>query len=159
MSPDLISLLPVLSLVVAALAVFFGPFVSWFVAKKQIEASIRVSNKQVIAPIRQAWINELRILLAELTGKCAHYWAAGYEDREDAEYQHITELVSKLTLYINPTEQDHISLLEKVKEMESAISSGGSTENDKLFWSAHEASVKLGQTILKREWERVKNEI
>ncbi len=43
MSTDLTSPLPVLSLVVAALAVFFGSFVSWFVAKKQIEASIWVS--------------------------------------------------------------------------------------------------------------------
>jgi len=159
MSAELISLLPILSLIVAALAVFFGPLISWLVAKNQTESSLRISNKQVIAPIRQAWINELRNLLAEITGKCDHYWASGFEDREDAEYQHITELVSKLTLYINPTEEDHKALLHQVKEMESGLSGGGSRENDERFWKAHKATVKLGQTILKKEWERVKNEI
>ncbi len=59
--------IPVLSLIVAALAVFVGPLISWLVAKRQLASSLEVANKQIIAPMRQAWINDLRDLLAELT--------------------------------------------------------------------------------------------
>ena len=151
--------IPLLSLIVAMLAVFVGPFISLLVAKKQIKNSLRITNKQIIAPIRQAWINELRTLLADISGKCAHYWASGYEEREDSDYQHITEAISKLSLYINPNEDEHIELLNIVQIMEKSLSLGGSIENDKSFWLAHEQTVKKSQIVLKKEWDRVKSEI
>ncbi|MBE0368684.1 hypothetical protein [Pseudoalteromonas aurantia] len=159
MLKDLTPLIPVLSLAVAALAVFFGPLISMIVANRKSRHDLRVANKQIIAPIRQSWINELRILLADITGKCAHYWAAGYEDRSDSEYLHITEAISRLNLYLNLNEEDHLQLLEHIKEMEAAISSGSSLENDARFWAAHRSTISQSQLILKREWERVKNEI
>ena len=45
--------IPILSLIVAALAVFVGPFISWFVAKSQLASSLEIANKQIIAPMRQ----------------------------------------------------------------------------------------------------------
>lgn len=160
--------LPVLSLIVAALAVFFGPLISWFVAKRQTEValknadkqsftSLRIANKQIIAPMRQAWINNLRDLLAELLGKCEHYWAAGFEDREDQEYQRITELKNKLALFINPNEKDHLALLEQAQTMIGGIGCGKS--GDEKFWTAHKSTMELSQKILKTEWNRVKEEI
>ena len=77
--------IPVLSLVVAALAVFVGPLISWLVAKHQVASSLEVANKQIIAPMRQAWINSLRDLLAELTSSALHYHVAGFEERTDDE--------------------------------------------------------------------------
>lgn len=161
-------LLPVLSLVVAALAVFVGPILAWFVAKRQTAialtnaelqstTSLQIANKQIVAPMRQAWINNLRDLLAELLGKSEHYWAAGFEDREDEEYQRITELENKLALFINPKEDDHSHLLEQVEKMTQGISGGLS--GNKAFWEAHEEVKKLSQSILKKEWNRVKEEI
>lgn len=64
--------IPVLSLIVAALAVFVGPIISWRVAKRQIESSSAVANKQIIAPMRQAWINSLRDAMAELASRALH---------------------------------------------------------------------------------------
>jgi hypothetical protein len=151
--------LPVLSLIVAVLAVIVGPLVSWQVAKRQSATSLRVSNKQIIAPMRQAWINSLRELVAELLGKCAHYWAAGFEDRTDSEYLRITELVDRLQLFINPNEDDHIQLLKSVNGMKSALSRGSNQETDREFWSAHRMTAELAQKIFKSEWNRVKNEI
>jgi hypothetical protein len=57
--------IPILSLVVAALAVFVGPIISWRIAKRQVTANFATSNKQIIAPMRQAWINNLRDLLSK----------------------------------------------------------------------------------------------
>ena len=152
------TLISILSLCVAGLAVFFGPIVSIRITKKQILSATRTSEKQIISPIRQAWINELRIIISELTAKAAHYWAAGYEEREDEEYYRITELEHKLRLYINPNEEDHSELLEKVNTMTNAIGADNA-KKDKVFWEAHEAVMIKSQQILKREWERVKNDI
>jgi len=151
--------LPLLSLIVAALAVLIGPYISWKVAKRQSETSVRITNKQIIAPMRQAWINSLRDLVAELLGKCAHYWAAGFEEREDAEYRHITEMVHRLELFINPREEDHSQLIEEVRQMNFALSTGSSKETEEKFWEAHRKVRHVAQTILKREWGRVKDEI
>ena len=152
------TILPVASLVIAGLAVFVGPMISMRIASKQQDTNLKVANKQIIAPIRQSWINELRHLLSDLNGKCEHYWAAGFEEREDDEYRYITEQIAKLELYINPSEAAHVQLLKYIKKMNSAIESG-SPDRDREFWQAHEASVKQSQLILKKEWERVKNEI
>jgi Zn-dependent protease with chaperone function len=76
----------ILSLVVAALAVFVGPLISWFVSKRQLASSLEVANKQVVAPMRQAWINNLRDVLSELLSSALHYYVSGFEDRSDAEY-------------------------------------------------------------------------
>src|SRR5216683_8062210 len=94
-------LIPVLSLVVAALAVFVGPFISLRVARRQVMASLEVANKQITAPMRQAWINSLRDLLAELTSSAQHYYVAGFEDRTDQEYQRLTLLEQKVRLMLN----------------------------------------------------------
>ena len=59
----------------------------------------------------------------------------------DNEYRHISELVSKLTLFVNPNEDDHALLLEKVRNMEVALSSGGSIKTDLEFWNAHKEIV------------------
>lgn len=148
----------ILSLCVAGLAVFVGPIVSMKISKKQILSATRTSEKQIISPIRQVWINELRIIITELTAKAAHYWAAGYEEREDEDYYRITELEHKLRLYVNPEEKDHSELLKKVRIMTNEIGANN-VKMDKLFWEAHEAVMILSQQILKREWERVKNDI
>jgi hypothetical protein len=160
--------LPILSLIVAALAVFVGPIISWVIAKRhasiseknvmlQVQASSRIANKQLVSPMRLAWINSLRDLIAELAGKCAHYWAAGFEDREDQDYQRITELEYRLALFINPKEDDHKNLLEQVRLMVAFLGHG--KEADENFWKAHKGVIELSQQILKREWNRVKEEV
>lgn len=85
----------VLSLIVAALAVFFGPFISLHVARRQVRSSLDVANRQITAPMRQAWINALRDLLSELCSSAHHYFVAGFDNREDGEYQRLTHLHNK----------------------------------------------------------------
>lgn len=85
-------LIPVLSLLVAALAVFVGPLVSWAMTRRQLEASQRIASRQLVGPMRQAWINDLRAKLAELLSSALHYFVAGFEDRTDKEYRRLTQL-------------------------------------------------------------------
>ena len=62
------------------------------------------STKQITAQMRQAWINKLRRPLAELTSKSLHYYAAGFEDRSEEEYQRVNCLEGHIQLMLNPKE-------------------------------------------------------
>ncbi len=160
--------IPTLSLLVAALAVFVGPIASWSITKRQIRASsklvsdqilssLEASNKQIIAPMRQAWINNLRDLLAELISCALHYYVAGFEDRTDMEYQRISLLESKVILMLNAEEDDHQHLQKLVREMINAIEYKKGQKS--LFPDLHNEVTVLSRVILKREWDRIKEPI
>ena len=152
-----LAVIPVLSLIVAALAVFVGPIVGWIAGRQQMLASLAVANKQILAPMRQAWINELRDNLAELASDTLHYFVSGMADRKDSDYQKLTLLEHKISLMVNPEESDHHRLLEVIRNLVSALESG--KERDSEFIDAHKELVPLSRGILKREWDRVKGPI
>ena len=151
-------LIPILSLIIAGIAVFFGPLISIFVTKNTLRTNSRIAAKNLISPIRQEWINDLRNTLIELTSKSAHYMVSGTEDRKDSEYYRITELEHKIKLLINPLESDHTLLVESIREMTRSLYKGG-MKNETFFWEKHSKIIAISQKILKREWERVKNDI
>jgi hypothetical protein len=150
--------IPILSLVVAALAVFVGPIISWRVAKRQITATLATFNKQIIAPMRQTWINNLRDLLSELTSRALHYNVAGFEERTDEEYQHLTLLEHKITLMLNPREDDHQNLERLIRQMVDMIGTRTMADDEK-FYTCHKAVVALARDVLKRERDALKEPI
>ena len=149
--------IPILSLTVALLAVFVGPLISLQIARRQTLSSLEVANKQVIAPMRQAWINSLRDLLAEFVSTALHYFVAGYEDRTDAEYLRLTLLEHKIQLMLNANEDDHRKIESLMRKMLNAIESGPAGDDD--FQISHSALMDLSKEVLKREWDRVKDPI
>lgn len=151
------SAIPILSLIVASLAVFVGPFVSWFVAKHQLSSSLEIANKQIIAPMRPAWINNLRDLLAELTSSALHYHCAGFDNRTDKVYQRLTLLEHKVTMMLNPLEDDHKQLEKLIRQMVSALERGREGEPD--FAKIHPDIKDLSRQIFKREWNCVRDRI
>ena len=82
------SVIPVLSLIVTALAVFFGPIISLKIAKQQIRTSLVASHWQVIAPMRQAWINNLREILSDLFSGVLLYYRSLLDKKTDPEALH-----------------------------------------------------------------------
>ena len=144
-----------LSLIVAVLAVVVGPCVALTIARRQIRASLVATNKQITAPMRQAWINKLRELLVELTSSAEHYYVAGYEDRTDKEYQRVTLLQAHIRLMLNPNEEDHQHLERLMRRMVTEIEKGKSDVFPVLLIEV----IDLSRKILKREWDRVKNPI
>ena len=151
------NVIPVLSLIVAALAVFVGPLISVRVAKHQVRSSLAVAGRQITDPMRQAWINSLRDLLAELCSSAHHYFVAGFEDRQDKEYQRLTHLETKIQLMLNAKEDDHIQLQDVVRELIASLGSG--KEGESRFIAAHGKLIELSRQVLKREWNRVKEPI
>jgi ABC-type Mn2+/Zn2+ transport system ATPase subunit len=109
-------LIPVLSLVVAGLAVFFGPLLLWHSARRQVTLSLDVANKQITAPMRQTWINSLSDLLAELTSIGVVYVPED-QTHTTTRFDRMTHLQYRVLLMLNPKEQDHQKLEQLIKQM------------------------------------------
>lgn len=140
------------SLAIAFLALFISPFVN-----------ARNSKRQVIAPMRQAWINALRDKISEFLGMISinrlaycsstHWTDERKERAEKLDLEHYAKLqflVASINLHINPEEPEHIAL---VALLEDAVKDYHDTfvSDDK-----HKAIVDLSQKILKTEWEVTK---
>ena len=163
--------LPLLSLVIAALAVIVGPYVSFRVSKNQQDNSLKLANKQVIAPMRQAWINSLRDQVSEFLSLSLWFYISGMHD-ENVDFQPDDEgveednqklkterklsfLQTKIEFMLNPSEKDHALFITHL----SHCKNGAITSGKNNFSEHHKAASALCKKILKREWERVKSEM
>jgi hypothetical protein len=156
---------PVVSLVSASTALVasvVGPFITLTVAPRQYNAT-------VVSASRQKWIETLRDTLAELIAlirgalvvksKWKDKWDRGRGplDADPAmleKFEHIVLLQSTIDLLINPTDADHRLLYETIASAISRLGAEESLEGETQ--SDIRTITRLGQAILRREWQRVK---
>jgi len=139
-------------------AVIFAPLVSMWIAQKQIRVSVLSNN-------RQAWINQLRELIAEYLSITSFVhiidWNNMQREDHNKNMKRLIMIVSKVKLMLNPKEEDHVRLLKFLDEL--ALGSAKAKINEdrnknlEMLQFNHNEVVNLSQIILKREWERVKN--
>lgn len=167
--PVLAFWLPICSLLVAALAIVVAPLVNWLVSKRQMQTALKVAQKQVIAPMRQKWIDALRDRVAEIISTTHWYYLAGADqlnkvpdevdsDEHAAEQAQIVErkmifLLNQVDLMLNPKEDDHVELKAALNRLHKAAF-GSPVE----FPDAVDEANTRCKTVLKREWERLKTE-
>lgn len=140
-----------LSMLVALMAVIVGPIVSF-----------KLAQRQLISPIRQKWIDDLRDLMSNLLSKSR---AAVIMDEGNGLLEkcvpnepllnEILFLEQKLQLMLNPNEADHQQLIEQVTLITDAVQHGAS--NLMEFGQNLKNASDCCKAILKREWERVKD--
>ena len=146
----------VASLIAAAtalVAVIVGPFISF-----------KASKRQMLGPMRQAWINSLRDTIAEYTSKIrlgmpqpsallAPDDALRHQAQsERAEHlQSVLQLKAKIALLINPKEADHTELVRLAQVTFEAYEKGQHASVQL------EALIAHTQKVLKREWNVVKS--
>ncbi|HOI29912.1 MAG TPA: hypothetical protein PLZ15_09170 [Melioribacteraceae bacterium] len=162
-----------LSLLIALLAVFFGPIISYYTAKhtikhqlssldKQLTTQLNIAERalksQVLSGNRQDWINTLRDALSEFLSILFMISQAKLSKENDLEKSETLLLLRfKISLLLNPQEDDHRQLdtfLDQGIKYLSAISK--KEEPNRQFSEIKSDIITLSQTILKREWERVK---
>jgi hypothetical protein len=152
-------IVPLASLGIAALAVFVGPLVALSVARRQVQSSQRVAMKQVVGPMRQAWINALRDKVSAICADAEYccYTASIGESIPDypSHARELYRLEKEIALTINPLEDDHKALVESIAKMLRCVQ----TKNVTDFAFASQETMKLTQGILKTEWNRVKDEL
>ena len=137
------------SLVIALMSVIVGPGLTWFLTRRQLLVSLQISNKQLIAPMRQAWVTALREQIAELASSSTFYQAhAGAQT--DEKYQRLVMLEHNISLMLNTNEEDHQRLLARIRLMLTSL------RDPDGFGKFHNEVIELSRKILKREWDRVK---
>lgn len=148
--------LALVSAITALCAVLLGPLVSLWAALKQSRVTVLSGN-------RQAWINTLRDLIAEYIAIVAVVhagdWAQKSEEEFDQKLERLTLIRTKITLMINPNEEDHerlVKLLQAISQTLGGRAAGGEKRDMKKAAELHNELCPLAQAILKREWERVK---
>jgi len=140
------------ALSVAFLALFIAPIVN-----------ARISKRQVIAPMRQAWINALRdkiaevISIASINRKHITPMESDTQERkleahkEDQQrYERLKLLTSSVELHINATEPDHQELVKQLISIVNDYHDNNCT-NEQL-----KILIKLTQKILSDEWKVTK---
>ncbi len=178
--------------IVALVALFLGPWMQWRIAKRQvkmqvetaklqIETQSRIATRQIadnISTKRQNWIDELRKDAAEfltVVGRIQELKrprveqfiamteiAGDFKERLAAEMR-AKELGTRITLRLNPNENEHNRLVELIGAMALkgyVLNQQYKPEEEKIiaqeFNEASNAVVRHLQLILKHEWERVK---
>lgn len=155
-------LISLISACTALVASIVGPFVTLSVARRQFNANVLSAN-------RQKWIETLRDMVAELISlivtalvvkaKWKGTWdqGRGALSEDPALLEKLERLVlvqSKIRLLLNPTEPDHQHLDRAIdaaiKRLQPEETVDAEMEADIL------TITQLAQSILKREWQRVK---
>jgi len=146
----------IISAVTALFAVLLGPLVSMWAAQRQSRVAVLSAN-------RQAWINTLRDLISEymsISGLIhAGDWSSRTEIEFDQKMERLALLNAKIRLMLNPNETDHQRLSTLLGELLLTMGGRASAGNKRDAQKARtiiEELVPLSQSILKREWERVK---
>lgn len=165
------------TLAVAFVAAVGGPLVALSVAKRQsvdaqkiaeLQAEMQrivalaqsdvqrhVANRQIVAPMRQAWINSLRDLLAEIFARSDEYRLKDSNVRSMDEFMPIGVMENRLRLLINPFEVDHQHLVEGIRVM---LAEAREDSRSGAYWDEKEKLITLAQAVLKAEWNRTKSD-
>jgi len=123
------------------------------------------ANVTVLSSNRQAWINALRDQISEFISICALIhsgdWNAHEEREFDEKFERLVFVESKIKLLLNPDEADHNGLMNLLESARNTLGNSAADNENRRFedWAkCYKAFVPLAQSVLKREWERVKKQ-
>ena len=141
---------------VPSLTAVAAGLVAWLTNRANLAASQRqrlLEKELKLAEFRQIWINGLRDDLALYCAAESRLWRAG----PAPDISNIVEIGSRVLMRMNTDDPDFDTL---ARTLSRALDyAGKSREELKDLDEKHEsteATVVIGQRILKREWERIK---
>jgi hypothetical protein len=141
------------SAITALCAVILGPLVALWAERNRTKVAVLSVN-------RQAWINELRDLIAEAMASVAFLNVTrpqeGSSDARDAKLERLLLLHHKIGLMVNPKEDDHKALMVGLQKLMKATTAPKSDSTAEALKTGQEELHRITQAVLKREWERVK---
>ena len=147
-TPEVISLI---SVGATLCAVIIGPCVT-----------LKVAKRQIISPIRQKWIDELRELMSQFLSESRKVIVLSEgcgllnaDKTDESAFQKLLYIQQKLGLMLNPNEEDHSELVNLVHEITEDVQHGGGNLID--FGNRLGKATTLCQKILKYEWQRIKS--
>ncbi|MCH8068539.1 MAG: hypothetical protein IID16_04610 [Candidatus Marinimicrobia bacterium] len=134
-------------------------------SKGQINTQLITSRQQIHASVlsqnRQDWINNLRDQLSEFIAVVSTITTMSKSEEFKVKrgvdpFLQIVLLQSKISLLVNPTEEDHSKLLKLIKKAVGIATKPAEEKDSSELINTINEIISLSQNILKREWVRVK---
>lgn len=150
--------------VTALIAVVLGPLVSIYVVNRQIKASASITERQIKASVvstnRRDWIKDFRDLISEFISLV--YVDTSTSHTETSIRERRILIAEKIRLFLDPTEEECSELVDLIFEVNALTTDVSKLPTDQetdLYDLIHVKVEKISASsasILKREWERVK---
>lgn len=156
------ALISIISAATALTASITGPMVSLYVARAQIRAAVRSTN-------RQRWIEEFRETIARFSGQVAV--ATQLRNRivqngtvsvsADGDLHHSEQLITtatKIRLLTNPLDREHHALVTLVDDVLKLFRTADKANEGEVQAKARATVHQIGDvtlTIIRQEWIRV----
>lgn len=127
-------------------------------AQKQIDSAQKVAREQLIRPMREEWVRELRKKISSHVSTClerAHDPFVPIDEAMDRAREVIRQLVAMkidILLMLNPKEQDHTALGSALSRLEDVARKVPVSSS--LLAEAGEEAMEVAHRILKTEWDR-----
>lgn len=137
----------------ALCAVLLGPLVSMWSERTRTRVAVLSGN-------RQAWINELRVLIAQFMSVV--YYINSTRQHAEAQSTHnekkerLLLIHSTIALMVNPNEAEHKDLLAELIKLVTLTLNANIADHQEAMKGALARLTKCSQHVLKSEWERVK---
>ena len=150
-------LVTVAALIIAVVTVVAASLVTYNAARRQIEASLKLGYHQIIAPMRQAWINKLRERIAAYIGISSEMGIRiqNMSTLDEPSYRAYRELLAireEIYLLLHMGEEDHEQIAREVHNINQLVSEYKAND----LGSAHGRLREITQKVLKAEWEVTK---
>lgn len=150
-------IIALVSTITALCSVLLSPLVSMWVVNKQSRVSVLSGNRQV-------WINSLRDQISEFIAILAVVHSGNWSERTgkelDDELKQLILVGSKIKLMLNFNEEDHMRLAQLIVEVSYTLPrKTGNAIGNRTAAEISGEFLTLAQSILKREWERVKQSV
>jgi hypothetical protein len=137
----------------AAAVALTGVAFNFFVGRKQAKAALlsaENAGQHRIAEFRQAWINEIIDALSDHHSIASTIPPGQNPSPEDD--RKLAALRTRLAIRLNPTEPDTVALLHAIERIDESRS-------DSEFDKAQAEMLSVARRLLKREWDRIKDEL
>lgn len=119
--------------------------------------SFLLGRAQAISTFRQDWINSLRDVFSDVLLQAEVFTDVAYQDNEEA-YREKVELLKaiyKAKVFLNLKEEPSQKLIRQIEALPDEYM--GKTGGSKEFKSNRHEIEALMRTILKEEWDRVRD--
>lgn len=157
------SWLQLIPLLIALLAVFFGPLIQLYLGNRQIRVQLQIAHEQVRASVRstnrQQWIHILRDQLSEFAAEIGGLMLLidkdgnlSNPDAYPSKVEKLLYLQCNIRLLLNPDKQEHKDLINFVDQAGKAAINREVARVE----SAVQGIIIKSQELFKHTWERIK---
>lgn len=145
----------VISLVIAFIALFVWPLISYIIANKQIGMTLQITKNQIFSPLKEEEIKYFRKLIAKLLWISNHLYVARDENTEGTIHEEIEFLYYEIEMFLNFNNKIENELNKHLKRLVFKIDY---EKDENSFIESHSCVNKLAKNVIEKWKESMFND-